>query len=57
MGNNKISCKHVRGNGAELLVCELTNKRCPFQRWCNIRRIYELKSTIVECKDFSAKQK
>ena len=57
MSNQKISCKHARGNGGAPIKCLLSGDRCPYQRWCRIRRMFETKPTVIECKDFSAKQK
>ena len=49
---NQLTCKHARGNGARALVCKKTNAKCPYQKWCDIKRYYELKSTCSSCKDF-----
>ncbi len=49
---NQLTCQHIRGNGAHAYVCQKTGIRCPYQSWCNIKRVYEIKATCESCKDF-----
>ena len=56
MKNNQLTCKNTRGNGASAFVCNKTGARCPYQKWCELKRRYEFKLTCKTCKDFEERK-
>nr|DAG33927.1 MAG TPA: hypothetical protein [Bacteriophage sp.] len=47
----KIPCTYLQGNGANWYKCSKKGTNCPFQRWCNKKRVFELQPTIRQCPD------
>ena len=45
-------CQNNIGNGGGYLNCSLTGQRCPFQRYCKNKRLFECTGTEFECQNF-----
>lgn len=48
-----LECANSSGNGAGKFVCDFTNQICPYQRWCTVKKLFEIKDTaFTQCANF-----
>ena len=50
-------CIHSQGNGASYFICNLTGKRCLYQRYCKNKRLFECTADKDLCKNFERSEK
>lgn len=50
--NQGRRCQNNIGNGGGYLKCSLSKQRCPFQRYCKNKKVFECTAIVADCLNF-----